>query len=79
MEHALDVVTQTCDQGQLVSDIRKEMDQTMASIQKSRNRSERKGFYQQLKDLKKEFREREGRVVNELLEETPVILSTLNG
>ncbi|KAK9765524.1 hypothetical protein K7432_006086 [Basidiobolus ranarum] len=79
VEHALDVVTQTCDQGQLVNDIRKEMDQTMANIQKSRNRTERKGYYQELRDLKREFRVREGRVVEELFEETPVILSTLNG
>ncbi|KAG2173383.1 hypothetical protein INT44_008735 [Umbelopsis vinacea] len=79
MEHSLDIITRTCDSGQIVADIRKEMDETLSAISKSKNWSERRGLYGNLKDLRKDFRVRERKVVGDIIHGSEVVLSTLNG
>lgn len=79
MEHSLDIITRTCDSGRIVADIRKEMDETLSAISKSKNWSERRGLYGNLKDLRKDFRVRERKVVGEIIHGSEVVLSTLNG
>ena len=44
VDHTLDVITRTCDSGQIVADVRKEMDETLVNIRKSKNRSERRNL-----------------------------------
>lgn len=79
VEHSLDIITRTCDSGQIVADIRREMDDTLAAISKSKHRTERRGLYAQLKDLRKDYRVRERKVVGEVIHGSEVVLSTLNG
>lgn len=79
VEHSLDIITRTCDSGQIIADIRREMDDTLAAISKSKHRAERRGLYAQLKDLRKDYRVRERKVVGEVIRGSEVVLSTLNG
>ena len=79
LEHSVDVLSRTSDQGRLVNDIRIELDETLQKIQKCKFRSERKALYQELKQLRKDFRAREKLVVKGLIQDAHVVLSTLNG
>lgn len=79
VNHTLDIITRTCDSGQIVSDVRKEMDETLAKIRKTKNRSERRSMYGLVKDLRKDYRVREKKVVDEVLTTAQVTISTLNG
>lgn len=79
VDHTLDIITRTCDSGQIVSDVRKEMDETLAKIRKTKNRSERRSMYGLVKDLRKDYRVREKKVVDEVLTTAQVTISTLNG
>lgn len=79
LAHSMEVLTRTSDAAAIVSDIRSEMDLKQASIRKTRNGRERKAIYSELKELRKEYRQREGRVVGDLLRESNVVLSTLHG
>ena len=79
LEHSLEVLTQTSDAGGIVKDVRKEIDQKVASIRKTRTGRERRAIYDDLKDLRKEFRERESKCVDNLVRESSVALATLHG
>ncbi|KAI7091471.1 DNA helicase [Hortaea werneckii] len=79
LNHSLEVLTKTSDAAGIVRDIRAEMDAKQASIRKTRTGRERKGIYNEIRELRKEYRQREGRVVGELLRTSKVVLSTLHG
>lgn len=79
LNHSMEVLTRTSDAAAIVSDIRSEMDSKQASIRKTRNGRERKVIYGELRELRKEFRQREARVVGDLLRGSTVVLSTLHG
>lgn len=55
------------------------MDAKQASIRKTRNGRERRAIYTELKELRKEYRERERRCVSDLVGRSKVVLSTLHG
>ncbi|KAI1643446.1 DNA helicase [Daldinia loculata] len=79
LNHSLDVLTQTSEAGLIVKDVRSEMDAKQASIKKTRNGRERKAIYADLKELRKEYRERERRCVGTLVSGSKVVLATLHG
>ncbi|CVK89028.1 related to HCS1-DNA helicase A [Fusarium mangiferae] len=79
VDHSLDVLTQTSEAGAIVKDIRTEMDTKQASIKKTKSGKERKAIYTDLKELRKEFRERERRCVSTLIGGSKVVLATLHG
>ena len=79
VNHSLEALTQTSDAAGIVSDVRKEMDEKQASIRKTRNGRERRVIYADLKRLRKEYREREGRCIDDLMKGSKVVLSTLHG
>ena len=79
LNHSLDVLTQTSEAAEIVKDVRKEMDIKQASIKKTRNGRERKGVYNEIKELRKEFRERERQCVTNLVSGSKVVLATLHG
>lgn len=79
LNHSLDILTKTSEAGRLVQDIRKEMDAKQASISKTRNGRERKAIYGEMRELRKEFRDREHRCVDELVRASSVVLATLHG
>ncbi|QIW96499.1 hypothetical protein AMS68_002017 [Peltaster fructicola] len=79
LNHSLDILTRTSDAAAIVDDIRDEMDSKQASLRKTKSSRERRGIYLELKDLRKEFRQREARVVSDLLRTSQVVLATLHG
>ncbi|TAQ89531.1 Nucleoside-triphosphate phosphatase [Chlorociboria aeruginascens] len=79
LNHSLDVLTQTSEAAAIVKDVRKEMDAKQASIRKTKSGRERKAIYTDLKELRKEFRERERKCVSTLIRESKVVLATLHG
>ncbi|KAE8330042.1 P-loop containing nucleoside triphosphate hydrolase protein [Aspergillus sergii] len=79
LEHSLEVLTHTSDAASIVRDVRKEIDQKVASIRKTRYGREKRAIYQDLKELRREFRERESKCVDNLIRESSVVLATLHG
>jgi DNA polymerase alpha-associated DNA helicase A len=79
LNHSLEVLTRTSEAAGIVQDVRKEMDEKQASIRKTRNGRERRAIYGEMKELRKEFREREGKCVENLVTSSKVVLATLHG
>ena len=79
LNHSLDILTKTSDAAALVQDIRNELDAKQASISKTRSGRERKAIYQDMRELRREFRDRERRCVDELVQNSSVVLATLHG
>ncbi|KAJ9142217.1 DNA polymerase alpha-associated DNA helicase A [Pleurostoma richardsiae] len=79
LNHSLDVLTQTSEAGAIVKDVRADMDAKQASLRKTRNGRERRVIYADLKELRKEYRERERRCVDSLIKSSKVVLATLHG
>jgi DNA polymerase alpha-associated DNA helicase A len=79
LDHSLDVLSRNSDAAAVTKDIRDEMDKKQASISKTKSGRERKAVWGDLRDLRKEFRQRETRVVGDLLKSSKVVLATLHG
>ena len=79
LDHSLEVLTKTSDAAAIVQDVRREMDDKQASVRKTRNGRERRAIYGDLKVLRKEYRDREGRCVENLVTGSMVVLATLHG
>lgn len=79
LSHSLDVATRTSEAGHIVADVRAEMDSRQAALRKTRNGRERRLIYAELRELRREFRERERRCVEQLVRGARVVLSTLHG
>lgn len=79
LEHSLEVLTQTSEAAAIVRDVRKEIDEKQASIRKTRFGREKRAIYQDLKELRREFRDRESKCVDNLVRESSVVLATLHG
>lgn len=79
LDHSLEVLTHTSEAAAIVKDVRKEIDDKQASIRKTRFGREKRAIYQDIKELRREFRERESKCVDNLVRESSVVLSTLHG
>ncbi|KAL8698765.1 MAG: hypothetical protein Q9201_006396 [Fulgogasparrea decipioides] len=79
LDLSLEVLTQTSEAAAIVKDVCKEMDAKQASIKKTRSGKERKAIYGDIKELRKEYREREKQCVSTLVRESKVVLATLHG
>ena len=79
LNHSLEVLSRTSEAATIVQDVRKEMDDKQASIRKTRNGRERRAIYGDLKVLRKEYREREGKCVDNIVTGSKVVLATLHG
>ncbi|ROW18230.1 hypothetical protein VPNG_00207 [Cytospora leucostoma] len=79
INHSLDVLTRSSEAGQIVKDVRDEMDAKQASIKKTKSGRERKAIYGDLKELRKEYRERERGCISNLVKGSKVVLATLHG
>lgn len=73
------MLTQTSEAAAIVKDVRKEMDAKQASIKKTRSGKERRAIYGDMKELRKEYREREKQCVTTLVQGSKVVLATLHG
>ena len=79
LSHSLDVLTQSSEAAAIVKDVRKEIDSKQASIKKTHSGKERRAIYEEVKELRKEYRKREKQCVTRLVGESKVVLSTLHG
>lgn len=76
----LDYQTAHSNSGEIVKDIKKDIDQIMSELSKGKIRGkERKEKYNEIKELRKEFRNRENKVVDGVVAQAKVILSTCHG
>ncbi|KAJ1948688.1 hypothetical protein EC988_005075, partial [Linderina pennispora] len=75
---SLDALVKGSDSGSLLRDVRMELDQALARLPKAK-RPERRELYGQIKDLRKEFRERERSVVAQTIDSARIVLATLSG
>ncbi|TKA83311.1 hypothetical protein B0A55_00597 [Friedmanniomyces simplex] len=79
LSHSLDVLSKTSEAAGIVGDVRAEMDGKQASIRKTRNGRERRMIYGELRELRREYRQREERMVGDLVRGSRVVLCTLHG
>ncbi len=79
VQYCLDMRIDTCDGGQIVKDVRKELDETLQTIQKTKRKQDRYKLYQDVKFLKSELRQREKEVLSSVIKNAQVVLTTLNG
>ncbi|OQO09929.1 hypothetical protein B0A48_04284 [Cryoendolithus antarcticus] len=79
LNYSLEVLSRSSDAADILSDVRSELDTKTKSLSKTRSGRERRAVYAELKILRKEFREREKRVVGDLVKEARVVFSTLHG
>ncbi|PNS16366.1 DNA polymerase alpha-associated DNA helicase A [Sphaceloma murrayae] len=79
LDHSLEVLTRTSDAAELVNDIRHELDAKQATIRKTKSGRERHAIYGEMRELRKEYRERESKCIDSLVRGSQVVLSTLHG
>ncbi|KAK2744819.1 hypothetical protein FQN57_004143 [Myotisia sp. PD_48] len=79
LDHSLEVLSQNSEAAGIVKDVRKEIEEKQYSIRKTRNGRERREIYKDLKELRKEFRQREAKCIDDIVSESKVVLGTLHG
>ncbi|RMZ89049.1 hypothetical protein DV736_g3721, partial [Chaetothyriales sp. CBS 134916] len=79
LNHSLEVLTKTSEAAAIVNDVRAEIDNKLKSISKAKSGKERRLIYQDVKELRREFRDREWKTVDGLLRRSKVVLATLHG
>ncbi|OQS07379.1 DNA polymerase alpha-associated DNA helicase A [Thraustotheca clavata] len=82
LHYCLDARIQSSDGTQIVSDIRKEMTSLQSKMAKQRKQKNKSGVYEMRKEcqlLRKEIRERERKVVGEIIQHSDVIFATNAG
>ncbi|KAH8155178.1 uncharacterized protein LAJ45_00187 [Morchella importuna] len=83
LERSLDALTRTSEAGEIVSDVRREMDDLLSKLNaagKSRIKGKaRKDGWSQVRDLRGEYRRREDKCVTEVVRGSKVVLCTLHG
>ncbi|KAK6201458.1 P-loop containing nucleoside triphosphate hydrolase protein [Scheffersomyces amazonensis] len=84
LRHSLDILSKANYGGDnnnkdILMDIQKDIDDTLRKIKKCKRYSERRLLYSELKGFKKELKVREKKIVQDLLVNADVILSTLHG
>ena len=79
LKHSIDVMVRESDGAALTADVRKEIDLILKDLKKKIPSSERREKYGELKLLRKELKQRENRLIKDVLMSSQVILTTLNG
>lgn len=84
LQHSLDVMSKTShgasnDNTTILLDIEGDISSTLKQIKKCKRYGERRALYSELKELKKELRQREKKVVQDLIVGSKVVLATLHG
>lgn len=79
LAHSLDILSKSGSRGSIVKEIISEIDSKIANIRKMKSYKDRKQGWQEVKDLRKELRQRERKAVTDLILEARVIVATLHG
>lgn len=77
--HSIEIVSKTSDQGVLLRNVRSDIDSELGKLKKARFARERRAVYAELKELRKEYRQREKDVVSTIIKGASVVVSTLHG
>ncbi|XP_026118827.1 DNA-binding protein SMUBP-2 [Carassius auratus] len=78
-KHSLDAVLAHSDNTNIISDIRKDMDKAFNEMKKARDKGQRSNLRQEIKELRRELRTREGIAITQILKRADVILATNTG
>lgn len=78
VNHSLDFLTKTSSAGEIVKDIRNELDSNLSKMAKIKGKAKR-DLYLENKILRKEYRQRERKSTNDVLTGSSVVLATLHG
>ena len=81
MEHSLERQLKLSDGGQIVQDIRKELNETQRQLQKRNfaSKGEKRQLYSSLKMARKELKEREKKALEDLIGQAGVVMATNTG
>ncbi|XP_042813350.1 DNA-binding protein SMUBP-2 isoform X2 [Panthera tigris] len=78
-QHSLDAVLARSDSAQIVADIRKDIDQAFLKNRQTQDKREKSSFWNEIKLLRKELKEREEAAMLESLRSAAVVLATNTG
>lgn len=76
--HSLDIVSKTGDYGDIIKDIQTDIDSSLRKVSKTRSGMERRKIYGDIKELRREYRMREKKVLADIIMEAQVVVSTLH-
>ena len=77
--HSLDILSRSGSRGAIIADIYNDIDRTIKDIKRTKNYKDRKAGWQEVKELRRELRVREQRVIKELILDAKVVVATLHG
>lgn len=77
--HSLEIVSRWGEFGQILRDIRDEIDLNLSKVSKTRSGRERRALYEEVKQLRREYRSREKTVLKNIYLEAKVVCATLHG
>lgn len=78
--HSLDILSKEgTDSASIINDISMEITKTIASIKSIKSSGERRKAWAEVKQLRKELRLRERKVINDLIKQSRVVVATLHG
>lgn len=77
--HSMDMVARSSNAGEIVRDVRAEMDSLLASVSKTRSGAQKRAIYGRLKEARKEYRVREKKTIDDIIRGAQLVLATLHG
>ncbi|KAK4997804.1 hypothetical protein LTR28_013869, partial [Elasticomyces elasticus] len=79
LQHCLDVLSRGSEEAEIVREVGKEIEGRLREVGKTRNGAERRRIWADVRELRREFREREREVVARVVRGARVVLATLHG
>ncbi|ODV97692.1 hypothetical protein PACTADRAFT_47561 [Pachysolen tannophilus NRRL Y-2460] len=79
LKYSLDLISRDSDQGMILKDVMDEINLNIRNLKKCKRSRERSEIYQNLKILRKDLKLRSKKVLNELILNSKVVVSTLHG
>lgn len=76
--HSLDIVSKSGEYGGIIQDIQTDINSNLRKVSKTRSGMERRKIYGELKDLRREYRVREKKVLCDIIMASQVVISTLH-
>lgn len=77
--HSLEVISNRCESGAIVKDIRREIDENISKIKKMKSSKDRREGWKEVRTLRKELKKRERKVLTDLVISASIVVATLHG
>ncbi|MBN3300550.1 SMBP2 protein, partial [Amia calva] len=78
-KHSLDAVLAHSDNTHIIGDIRKDIDQAFVKIKKSHDKGDRSHLRAEIKELRRELKQREEMAITQILKSADIVLATNTG